>query len=138
VTFPQGSVPITEDDLTATLRAAGVSDDENLDALTQRVTALEATTSGLSTDEVAAIEGAAAPTGDNVFATMADVGAAGVFSADESAAIEGAATPSADNVFATMADLPTVSVAANVDPASETFAADLITALIDAGLMAAS
>jgi hypothetical protein len=45
--------------------------------------------------------------------------------------------PGVFDVEAAVLALPALAVAANVDPASGTFAADLVTALIDAGLMAA-
>lgn len=57
-------------------------------------------------DEIAAINGAAAPSGANVFATMADIPASEL-TADELAGIQGAVTPvTALNPVATTADLP--------------------------------
>ena len=60
-------------------------------------------------DEIAAITGAASPSGSNVFATIDDIPTDlddYTLSPDILAAISRAAAPSAENVFATIADIP--------------------------------
>ena len=59
----------------------------------------------LTTDELAAIQGASTPSNENPFATISDLNAEGVLSTDQVAAVAGANSPSASNVFLTQNDI---------------------------------
>jgi len=90
----------------------------------------------LTADELAAINGAAAPAAGNVFATMADV-PADELTADELAAINGAAAPAVGNVFATMADVPadelTADELAAINGAAAPTGANVFATMADVG-----
>jgi len=101
VRFDGRAIPDSDADIEAKANKVAPAAASNLAGLT---VGGDLEDSGVTSDMVAALTGAAAPDAGNVFATMADVG--GALTVDELAAINGAAAPAAGNVFATMADLP--------------------------------